>query len=160
MPRTSRIGGPATRSPGIVISRSISAAFFDALISVDSAGGKTVRPLRSRSSLAGNPGMNRIGLLPIRRFYHEWTSPEGLRWRRPTAVVESGRPRPQRARVSRDRQKRSPGKIAAVSRDRHDVEGHDAQLRASRATAKKVAGQDARRLRARRPLSSVTQSTG
>src|ERR1041385_2784135 len=65
MPRTSRIGGPATRSPGMVIRRSISAAFFEALVSVASDGGKTVRPLRSRSSLAGNPGIKRIGLLAM-----------------------------------------------------------------------------------------------
>src|SRR5438477_8292371 len=68
MPRTSRIGGPATRSPGMSSRRSMNAAFFDALMSVESDGGKTVRPLRSRSSLAGKPGMKRIGLFAMLDF--------------------------------------------------------------------------------------------
>src|SRR5438132_2634255 len=66
MPRTSRIGGPATSLPGTVMRLWISAAFLPGLRSVESDGGKSVLPVvRSRSSLPGNPGTKRMGLLAM-----------------------------------------------------------------------------------------------
>src|SRR5436309_8677578 len=61
MPSTERIGGPATRFPGMFSIASKNACLRVSSSSVPGDGGKTVRPLASRNSLAGNPGMKMTG---------------------------------------------------------------------------------------------------
>src|SRR6266849_8275697 len=61
IPITDRIGGPATRSPGMSSIASKNFFLRAAFSNVPAVGGKMMLSLPSRSSLAGKPGMKTIG---------------------------------------------------------------------------------------------------